>query len=318
MRFTKNFFPLTILVIIIIFLDMPRFDYQLIKGLDEELKITLFEKYKIEELDIEDVYTSTQLSKIEQRKDYLYVALQFPEYDKVKRHFDLKEIHCFINPGYFLVIDKDNFKHLNQFDNLKETFLSHDYDSFDVFYEMLDFFVTKIFRVIGKFRAEIADLERGLFDEGGDKEDLITEIQIIKRNLINFTSIISPLKTLIEEMQTKYTAFIDADGKEFLDDSLDKVKKMMNNLGNFRDQMVMITETNESLIARNTNETIKILTAVNLIAVVPTALASFFGMNLYFGWDVTKESLLPFLAITSLILAATLATYIYFKKKKWF
>ena len=101
-----------------------------------------------------------------------------------------------------------------------------------------------------------------------------------------------------------------------LDDSLDKVKKMINNLNNFREQMTMISETNEALIARNTNDTIKILTAVSLIAVIPTAITSFFGMNVYFGWT-TIDSYFPVALISFVVVSATVITLFYFKKKRW-
>jgi Mg2+ and Co2+ transporter CorA len=48
----------------------------------ENIARELEEQYNVTDLDVEDVTTNTQLSKLEKRKEYLYVALQFPDLRK--------------------------------------------------------------------------------------------------------------------------------------------------------------------------------------------------------------------------------------------
>jgi magnesium transporter len=288
--------------------------YKTFSGLSDELKIILKDGYQIDNLDIEDVFTNTQLSKIEQRPQYLYVALEFPEYDKSRRHFVNKEIHCFISETYFLVVDKHNFKHFQQFHNLKDALLEKNSTPFHQFYEMLDFIITKVFRVLGKFRSEVQEIELQVFDDIED--DLVKEVLIIRRNLTNFMSTIYPLERVLLDLETKYTRFIDQRGIEKLDDSLDKIKKILNTLANFKEQLVLITEANESQIARSTNQVIKTLTVFNIIIFVPSLITGFFGMNTYFGWFSSHESLLPLLVVIITIIVATVVTFVYFKVRK--
>jgi len=299
---------------------MANFEYKFFELLDESLKETLTNQYSVDELDVEDVYTNTQLSKVEQHSNYMYVALQFPEYNQSSRHFLTKEVHCFVSEKYLLVIDKHKFKHVGQFQEVVEAVMVEEEKSFYVFYEMVDFIITKIFRVMSKFRDEITDMENRLFSDRGShlvKKDLITDLEKVKRNLIDFVSIISPLESTIVELQTKHNKFVDNEGVEWLDDSLDKIKKMLNNLINFRQQVDMIIETNEALIARNTNDTIKILTAVNLAVVMPTMITSFFGMNVYFGLDVNNPTFIPLIIIILTAIVSVVGIFVYFKKKKW-
>jgi magnesium transporter len=299
---------------------MPQkdFEYRYIKKVDTYLKEELARKYGIQELDIDDVVTDTQLSKLEKRPDYLYVALQFPEYIKTNRHFVPKEIHCFVSNKFILIIDKHDFKHVQQFHNLKDSLLDYEPDSFNVFYELLDFCVKKEYRVLGKFKKEIDQLESDIFDFYDGSRDLLKEILIVKRNLINFTSIIFPLKEVINEIQTKHIAAFDKkEGIEELDDSLDKIKKILNNLANFKEQMTLLTETNESLIARNTNQSIRALTVINFIFIIPTVITSFFGMNVYFGWNEGQYNLFPLISIIIFIAIFTLIIFFIIKKKKF-
>ena len=295
----------------------PSFDFDFVNGLDEQLKRKMVDIYNINSLDIEDVFTDTQLSKIEQNPKYLYICLLIPEYDKSKRHFLIKEVHSFVSPEYFLLIDKNNSKHTKQFVNLKDSLVSGDQSSsFKLFYEMLDFLIIKAFKVIYKFMSEIHEVEENIFNFD-TKQDLLKEILVIKRNLINFASTIEPIAELIYNLQTINTKFVTSDGIEFLDDSLDKIKKILNNTSNFKEQMALLTETNESLIARNTNETVKALTSVNIIVLIPTIVTSFFGMNVYFGWGGDNNSYVELLSIIVLMVVSSFAVLWYFRKKRW-
>jgi len=294
-----------------------QFDYTVHLGLDQDLKEKMDTFYGIDELDIEDVFTDTQLSKIEYKNNYLYICLQFPEFDKSIRQFIIKETHIFVAPKFLLLIDKDESRFINQFNDIKDKIITDDnITSFELFYEIFDFIVTKLTQVIFKFKKEIAVIENEIFNFK-TQQDLLKEILIIKRNLINFESVILPIQTLIIDLETKKNVFITNVEIELLDDTLDKVKKLINNLQNFKGQMELITDTNEVLIARNTNEIIKALTSVNIIVLAPTVIASFFGMNIYFGWDPMVSNYLALILIVLLIVSCTAILLWYFKKKGW-
>ncbi|NJK71169.1 MAG: hypothetical protein HC932_02835 [Thermales bacterium] len=243
----------------------------IIKGLSPELRNLLETEYQIDRLHIEDVFTNTQLAKTEKKENYLYVAFHFPEFDKHKRNFLSKEVHFFVTNEYLKIIDKDNYKHISKFQEIQDDILGKNPTTFNSFYEIIDFIITRIFNTLGRFKAEIEDVERAIFENSTRMEDLLIEILIIKRNLINFISIITPMERVIKELQTpKYNKFITTRGIEKLDDSHDKLEKMLNRLNNFKEQITLLKETNETQIARSTNQTIRTLTSVNLLVLIPS------------------------------------------------
>ncbi len=293
-------------------------NFEIINGLTTKLKHDLTHIYKFHPLDIEDVFTDTQLAKIETHDNYLYVAFHFPEFIKSKNHFISKEVHCFIDNQKLLVIDKAEYKHLYQFNEVKDYIIKDKDDTYDIFYEMVDFIVTKIFNVLGKFKIEIEDMERNVFEPNIASEDQLVQTLVVNRNLINFISIITPLERVIKELEAeKYNKFITKKGREKLDDSLDKIEKMINRLNNYKEQIYTLKETNQIQIARNTNQTIKTLTGVNLLILVPTIITSFFGMNVFFGWDQNTNSLAPVILIVLIIVVLTVASFVFFKNRKW-
>lgn len=121
-------------------------------------------------------------------------------------------------------------------------------------------------------------------------------------------------------MIKKHTNLIDETGKEAIDDSLDKIKKLINRLDNFRDTMKLLTETNEMIMARSTNQTVRRLTLFNVLILGPSFIAAFFGMNMHFGWLsflADQDEILPLSIIVALMVVLTLGMFLFFKSKKW-
>jgi magnesium transporter len=287
------------------------------EGFGEGLRQKLEADFGIDRLDIEDVFTSSQLSKIELRKEYIYVALQFPEFDRVTRTFLGKELHIFLNQRHLFLINKHDLKHARIFHETKEALLPKQElrHPFNLFYELLDYCVTHEYRVLRKFREEIEEITADIFDQS-TRRDQILIIQEIKRNLINFTSLMEPLGEVLTDLQTRYHSFIDDRGIEKLDDSLDKIKKMLNNLQNFQEQINIVSETNEAIMVRSTDRSVRILTLINIVLLVPTIITSFFGMNVYFGWS--ERSPWPVFVIILAILLVTIGSLLFLRRTQFF
>jgi Mg2+ and Co2+ transporter CorA len=83
--------------------------------------------------------------------------------------------------------------------------------------------------------------------------------------------------------------------------------------------MKLLTETNEMLIARNTNDNIRRLTLINILLLWPSAIGAFFGMNVHFGWMTVSETqnLIPVMTIILIMILSTVGMYAFFRIKKW-
>ena len=163
-------------------------------------------------------------------------------------------------------------------------------------------------------------MESTIFSEEHLENDQISEIQDIKKNIINFKSLLAPLYDILEELTLKHTELIDETGKEAIDDSLDKIKKLVNRLDNFRDTMKLLTETNEMIIARNTNQTVRRLTLFNVLLLWPSFIAGFFGMNIHFGWIsalASSQNMIPLVIILVAMFSLTVSMFLFFRSKKW-
>lgn len=286
--------------------------FLIINDLNFDLRQQLTNNYKFNSLDVEDVFTNTQLPKFELRETYIYIFLHFPEFDQQDKVYYNKELHCFLNSDQLLVINKNKMKNLKNFLSTKD--LQNLDTPFRIFYEMLDYLVTLSFKDIIKFKQEIFSIEREIF-KFENTQDNLKEILVLKRNLVYFTSTIHSLQIVIEDIQNKYGKTIGTEGLEKLDDSLDKIKKIFSSLNNYREHLKLLTETNETLINRYTNDILKILTSFSILSLIPSTIAAFFGMNVYFGWN--NDSLWPLVGITLLTIMVTSFCYFFFRRKGW-
>jgi magnesium transporter len=271
-------------------------------------------KYDITELDSEDVLSDTQLSKIEFRQDYIYIALQFPEFDKTKRTFVEKEVHCFVNKDFLLVINKHGFQGVESFKNINNLDIDRN-TTFDLFYEMLWKGLNSAYRAMLKLKIEVHELNGQVFDNQIVDKDLIFDIQTTKRNIVNFEGIVEPLSEVLQTIEVRYHRLVDIEDKEQVDDCLDLIKKILNNLNNLKQQIQIISETNEAVIARSTNQVVKRLTGISIIVLVPSTITGFFSMNMYYGFS-TNESR-PTILVTITVLVLTAIVYFALRKKNW-
>ncbi|MGL4758225.1 MAG: magnesium transporter CorA family protein [Patescibacteria group bacterium] len=279
--------------------------------LDERVKDLLTNK-NINPLDIEDIFTDTNLSKAELKEKYTYLALQLPEYDRDTNFFQKKQIQLVYGKDYIIIIDENNYKNLQIFEHQrKQTNLSFNTPS-ELALEILDFLITRLIRVVNKLRDEIVDIEKSIFNFESSR-DLILDIQILKKNIINFSSLMLPIEELLTDLQK--TANKEESLK--IEDTSDKISKMLNNLNNFKEQTSLLTETNEVLIARSTNEIVKVMTFVNILFLIPTIIVGFFGMNIGFGWNTDNFNPFIFFGIIGLMVTSMITAFVIFKKKKW-
>jgi magnesium transporter len=290
----------------VVYLDKSDFEIARLKE--------LFGRFKINELDREDVISDTQLSKIEFRPDYIYIALQFPEFEKSKNTFVEKEVHCFVNHRYLMVLNKEGFGGVESFRDIDKIDIDRG-TTFDLFYEMLWKGLGDSYKSLLRVKSEVQRLNQKIFEENPKETDLIVDIQRTKRNLVNFEGILEPLSEVLDIIENRSHKLIDTEDKEQIDDCLDLVKKMLNNINNLKQQLQIITETNEAIMTRSTNEIVKRLTGISILVLVPSTITGFFSMNMFYGFSTTAQW--PALVVVASVLILTALVYYVLRKKNW-
>lgn len=186
-----------------------------------------------------------------------------------------------------------------------------------LFYSFVVNAIGNMFNILARLQLRIETMERSIF-RNIPNNDQISEIQNLKKNIINFRSTLVPIYEVLSDYRDDTK--ISTEEKRSIEDMLRKVKKLISNLDDFHDITKLLRETNETLIARSTNETIKRLTLFNALLLGPSMIAAFFGMNIHFGWFTENAShgeITPLFGIISIMIFMTCSVYLFFKKRNW-
>jgi Mg2+ and Co2+ transporter CorA len=146
-----------------------------------------------------------------------------------------------------------------------------------------------MFDILAKIQLRIEAMEQSIF-QNIPNNDKISEIQSLKKIIINFKSVLIPLYEIFDEYDHDAVSKSEETELQIIESILRKIKKLIENLDNFHDITKLLRETNETLIARSTNETVKRLTLFNALLLGPSLIAAFFGMNIHFGWFTENAS----------------------------
>ena len=120
-------------------------------------------------------------------------------------------------------------------------------------------------------------IEEEIFEGEGD--DVVRDISNAKQEIINFRKIVRPQRVAFRDLERNKARYIAEDLDIYFDDIIDASERVWDLLENYKEVVEGLEATNESAIAHRTNETFRVLTAISLIFLPLTLIASMFGMN---------------------------------------
>ena len=136
----------------------------------------------------------------------------------------------------------------------------------------------------------------------------------LQNTLVYFNTSIRGNQVMITRLRGIFqdTDYLDVD---LLEDVVIELKQALNTVNVYSDILTGTMDAFASIISNNVSTIMKRMTSISIILMVPTLIASFYGMNVDIYLDRFPHSF-TFIVLISLLLSA-LAFFI-FKKVKWF
>lgn len=144
-------------------------------------------------------------------------------------------------------------------------------------------------------------------------EDLQTLLQI-EKSLVYFTTSLKGNDILIYRLKNLKVFKEDYD-EELIEDAEIELKQALETTNIFSDILSGMMDAYASVISNNLNQIMKILTAFSIILMIPTLIASFYGMNVPNGWENFNFAFVAILLFS--ITASGMVAY-FFRQKDWF
>jgi magnesium transporter len=169
--------------------------------------------------------------------------------------------------------------------------------------------LTKLVRIDEK----INEIEKEIFR--GQEKEMVLEISLVKTDIINFWRIVDPQKETLESLTEEGPDFFGKELSHYFIDVLGTFGQTWNALKTYKETILALEDTNQSLLSSKINEIMQVLTVFSVIFLPLTLIASVWGMNIP-GMPLTFSSL-GFWLILVLMTVMSILMLTYFRKKQW-
>ena len=279
----------------------------------------LEEHFDFHALDLEDVLSRNQRPKIDVYDDYLFIVLHFPVFDRAVGRLGAGELDLFVGPGFLITIPNQPlqpveylFERCRSKEELRDQLFSR--GSGYLLYRIVDDSFDYCFPMLRKIGNKLDALEDEIFE--GRSEEVVRDISNVKQEIINFRKVIRPQRPVLRDLESVKQRYLteDLDLEIYFDDVVDAHERIWDMLENYKEVVEALEDTNESVISHRVNDILRVLTAISVIVLPLTFIASLWGMNVGVPGEGDTED---FFAIVGVCLAVLLAMVAYFRGRGW-
>jgi magnesium transporter len=282
------------------------------------------EHFGFHPLDFEDVLSRNQRPKIDEYPDYLFLILHIPVFNEHAGRLGAGELDLFVGPDYVVTLPNQPlppveylFDRCQADEDFRQKLFSR--GSGYLMYRLVDDSFDYCFPMLRKVGNKLDALEDEIFE--GRSEDVVRDISNAKQEIINFRKVIRPQRPVLrdlEKVKTRYLAS-ELDLEIYFDDIVDAHERIWDMLENYKEVIVALEETNESMLSHRVNDSLRVLTAISVIVLPLTLIASIFGMNIGLpgGGEPATDSVSSFAVVIGIMLLILVGMAAFFRRRRW-
>ncbi len=283
----------------------------------------LKDEFGFDDIDLSDVGPPIQSPKIAYRKDYAFMVLQYPQYDKNTGIIHTAEIDFFIQKNRLITVDiygVEDLQHLFQSflnnNNGYKTSTKHILDDIQhLLYLLIHTLIEGTYPLLRMMSTDIENIEDKMFEEYN--REFIKNLLRVKTNIVRSRQAMQGHDEIIQKLQQFFdNTFKTHKGMDvYFGQLVDDTKDITNRLLLKKETIDALHGTHQSLSDFRTNEIIKTLTIVSFIVFPLTLMAGVFGMNAINMPFVNHPQ--GFWMIIGLMFTGCMTMLAFFKYKKW-
>ena len=277
----------------------------------------LEEHFEFHPLDYEDVASRNQRPKIDEYADYLFIVLHFPVFDKTLGRLNTAELDMFVGPDFLITLPNRAippvsylFETCEGSEELREALMSK--GSGYLLYKIVDDSFDYCFPMLRKMGNKLERLEEEIFE--GRSEEVVRDISNAKQEIINFRKIIRPQRPVLRDLERTKQRYLAEEMDVYFDDIVDASERIWDMLENYKEVVEALEDTNESVLSHRVNDVLRVLTAISVVILPLTLIASVFGMNVKVPGEGGTTAFWVIIASMVAMLGGMLA---YFHRRGW-
>ena len=269
----------------------------------------LVDELKIPDYFLEDISDTDERSRYDYDERWLMIILRIPHLKNITSRSPYTTI-----PLGVLIKDDKIITVCNQETKMMVDFINHQQRRGEGFIDATDLvfrlFLSASVWYLKQVNGLIEKAKRNL-DHNIDNKDL-TSLSRLQDSLTYFATSIRGNETLLSKLKFRLPVDdLDAELIEDVNIEMQQAREMTAIYANILDSTM---DTYANLINNNMNRVMRLLTSLNMIIMLPTLVASLFGMNLVNGMEQSNWGFLVAIVISVII---TVIGWWYFRKRQW-
>ncbi len=276
-------------------------------------------EYNFHDLDVDDCLSPGHVAKVDAYKNYIFMVLLLPVYKKSDREIIASEVDFFIKKNLLVTVHKREIHTLDNFfkevanDELIQKRLFHR-NIAQLLHHVLEKMLFYTFPMLEHIHTDIKALEKRIFS--GYERDVVRDLLVLKRNIINFRKAMQFHKGMIRRLITKSDEYFSL-GKQriYFQNLIEHTKDIWDTLEIQKENIDALQDTNESLISFRLNDIMKFLTIISVIMLPGALVAGIFGMNAIHMPVIGNRY--DFWIVLGIMAIISLTMIFVFKRKRW-
>ncbi len=283
---------------------------------DKELTHVI-EEYKVPVIVGEEMKARSLHSKVDVYPNFIYVILHFPKMSSDQNSAFEQEVDFILSKDFIITTHYEHVDALHEFSKdfeveaVLEKRMDIDHAGF-LFYHLIKTLYQNSRKQLHLVNNLLKDIEKKIFE--GKEGEMVVRISNINRTLLDFRQALRFHKEVLDSFEIAAKQFFGEKFNYYISSITGEYNKTQKILDEHKEILDDLHQTNNSLLANKTNETIKILTIVTFIISPVTVISSLFMMNTEFPLLHTMNEF--YLVILSMLIVIFII-YLYIRRKKW-
>jgi len=279
----------------------------------------LKKKFNLHPFIAEQFLPAIHRPKIEEYPDQLFIVLHFPVRNSKTRLSKPVELDIIVTSTTIITSHSKTIPNLEKFFNDCKTQKQHQAQYFEtsghLLFGLLDWLVDSCLPMLDNISENLDKIENKVFK--GKEKEMLSEIAIIKKDLLDFYRAIKPQQSILEILEKKTVRTFGKKLKPQAQEVVGSLARVWNVLETHRELAASIEQTNNSLLSHKLSDIMKFLTVVSFITFPLSVIVGFFGMNVFDNIPIVRKNPLTWMIILIFMFVTSGIMVIYFKKKKW-
>lgn len=269
----------------------------------------------LHELAVEDALSGRQRPKVDRYDDHVFLSTYAVAADLSQGTLTETEIGAFVSPRWLVTVRKNE---LFDFDEVVRRWDRsphlHTFGVSSLLYGLLDVIVDGYFAAAQSFDDYYDRVSEDLFAENPIDPSRQQEWFEVRRALFRFHRLVAPMREVVSSLMRRDDTIVREELYPYFQDVYDHTLRIGETSESLRDLVSTIVETNLSLREFRQNLIVKKVSSWAAIALAPTLITGYYGMNLPYPGAGTHWGVVFNAAVMTL---SVFVLYIVFKARDW-